>query len=66
MITWAEIRKAMRMLEDPEAWYNASKIHLDVALQLETCKGRDQYSGTFDSAVECLLETGFQIQDGAE
>lgn len=55
----ALINKAMRMVENPREWLNCTAGEKQVAHALELYIDREEFDGTFDSAVECLTLAGY-------
>lgn len=53
------INKSMRMVENPIEWLNCTAAEKQVAMALELYQDRNEYDGTFESAVECLTLSGY-------
>lgn len=61
MITKANIKKAMIMTFDPYAWLNCEAVEKQVAHTLEIYEDRDEFDGSFTSALECLNLAGYEV-----
>lgn len=59
MITEHDIKKAMRMLENPREYLNCESVHKQLAMALELYQDRGEYNGTYESAYECLTSAAF-------
>lgn len=56
-----QIRKAMRMIEDPSEYLNCLAVHKQIVLSLEVYERRGEYDGTLGTAIECLKLAGYLV-----
>lgn len=57
------VEKAMRMVESPSEWLNCYAVEKQLAMALELYQDRGEFDGTLESAVECLEQAAFEIED---
>lgn len=61
MLTVQDVKKAMRMLEDPSEYLFCEAVHKQLARALELYEERGEYTGTLEEALECLERAAYEI-----
>lgn len=63
MITLDEVRKAIKMVENPIEWLNCTAVEKQLSKSLEIYQDRNEFDGSLESAIECLKLAEYEIQD---
>lgn len=63
MLTREDIIEGMRLINQPTRYLFASEESKQVAGSLEVYADRGEFDGSFESAVECLKQAEFEIEE---
>jgi hypothetical protein len=63
MIKLDDIKKAIRMVENPVEYLNCDSLHKQLAQSLEIYLSRDEFNGDLSSAIECLARAAYDVEE---